>query len=73
MQVSRVFPRIDAKDFVTRILIWVSIIFITRQYEENNPSKVLSGFPDAYVDPAGRGGFYLLIHPIYDKEEAFFF
>jgi hypothetical protein len=71
MQVSRVYPSYDHKNLVDPNLDVKEFNFYYAADEINNPSKRTVWIQDAYVDPAGKGWIFSLVHPVYKADELF--
>lgn len=66
---SRIYPAFDAKNIVDPTLDTRDFNFYYEADAAHNPSKGTVWIPDAYVDPAGKGWIFSLVHPVYDGEE----
>lgn len=66
---SRIYPAFDAKNIVDPTLDTRDFNFYYEADVAHNPSKGTVWIPDAYVDPAGKGWIFSLVHPVYDGEK----
>jgi hypothetical protein len=71
MQVGRLYPAYDAKNFVDPNFDLSDFNFYYEADLAHNPGKGVVWIPDAYVDPAGRGWIISLVHPIYEGDSLF--
>ena len=67
--VSRIYPAFDAKNIVDPSLDVREFNFYYEADLAHNPTKKTVWIPDPYVDPAGKGWIFSLVHPVYDGEE----
>ena len=65
---SRIFPAFDAKNIVDASLDTRDFNFYYEADAAHNPSKGTVWIPEAYVDPAGKGWIFSLVHPVYEGE-----
>lgn len=65
---SRIYPAFDAKNIVDPTVDTREFNFYYEADAAHNPSKGTVWIPDAYVDPAGKGWIFSLVHPVYDGE-----
>jgi hypothetical protein len=66
---SRIYPAFDAKNIVEPNLDITQFNFYYEADLEHNPSKGTVWIPEPYIDPAGKGWIFSLVHPVYDGEE----
>lgn len=66
---SRIYPAFDAKNIVDPSLDVTEFNFYYEADMAHNPSKATVWIPEPYVDPAGKGWIFSLVHPVYDGEE----
>ncbi len=66
---SRIYPAFDAKNIVDPSLDVTQFNFFYEADLAHNPSKETVWIPEPYVDPAGKGWIFSLVHPVYDGEE----
>ena len=66
---SRIYPAFDAKNIVDPSLDVTEFNFYYEADMAHNPSKATVWIPEPYVDPAGKGWIFSLIHPVYEGEE----
>ena len=66
---SRIYPAFDAKNIVDPNLDVSQFNFFYEADLAHNPSKETVWIPEPYVDPAGKGWIFSLVHPVYDGEE----
>jgi hypothetical protein len=66
---SRIYPAFDAKNIVDPSLDTRDFNFYYEADLVHNPTKKTVWIPDPYVDPAGKGWIFSLVHPVYDGEE----
>lgn len=66
---SRIYPAFDAKNIVDPKLDVTQFNFFYEADLAHNPSKETVWIPEPYVDPAGKGWIFSLVHPVYDGEE----
>lgn len=67
--VSRIYPAFDAKNIVDPSLDVREFNFYYEADLAHNPTKKTVWIPDPYVDPAGKGWIFSLVHPVYDGEK----
>jgi hypothetical protein len=65
---SRIYPAFDAKNIVDPSLDTREFNFFYEADAAHNPSKGTVWIPEPYVDPAGKGWIFSLVHPVYDGE-----
>jgi hypothetical protein len=65
---SRIYPAFDAKNIVDPSLDTREFNFYYEADAAHNPSKGTVWIPEPYVDPAGKGWIFSLVHPVYDGE-----
>lgn len=63
---SRIYPAFDAKNIVDPSLDTRDFNFYYEADLVHNPSKETVWIPDPYVDPAGKGWIFSLVHPVYE-------
>jgi hypothetical protein len=66
---SRIYPAFDAKNIVDPSLDTREFNFYYEADAAHNPAKGTVWIPEPYVDPAGKGWIFSLVHPVYDGEE----
>jgi hypothetical protein len=66
---SRIYPAFDAKNIVDPKLDVTQFNFFYEADLAHNPSKETVWIPEPYVDPAGKGWIFSLVHPVYEGEE----
>jgi hypothetical protein len=66
---SRVYPAFDAKNIVDPSLDSRDFNFYYEADLAHNPTKKAVWIPDPYVDPAGKGWIFSLVHPVYEEEQ----
>ncbi|MCM0042459.1 MAG: hypothetical protein NBV61_06805 [Algoriphagus sp.] len=66
---SRIYPAFDAKNIVDPSLDVTEFNFYYEADLAHNPSKETVWIPEPYVDPAGKGWIFSLVHPVYEGEE----
>ncbi len=66
---SRVYPAFDAKNIVDPALDVTQFNFYYEADLAHNPSKETVWIPEPYVDPAGKGWIFSLVHPVYEGEK----
>ena len=66
---SRIYPAFDAKNIVDPSLDVTEFNFYYEADMAHNPSKATVWISEPYVDPAGKGWIFSLVHPVYDGEE----
>ena len=66
---SRIYPAFDAKNIVNPSLDVTEFNFYYEADLAHNPSKETVWIPEPYVDPAGKGWIFSLVHPVYEGEE----
>jgi hypothetical protein len=66
---SRIYPAFDAKNIVDPNLDVTQFNFFYEADLAHNPTKETVWIPEPYVDPAGKGWIFSLVHPVYDGEE----
>jgi hypothetical protein len=69
VQASRIYPAFDAKNIVDPSIDITTFNFYYEADFAHNPRKGTVWLPDAYVDPAGKGWIFSLVHPVYDGQE----
>ena len=67
--VSRIYPAFDAKNIVDPSLDVRDFNFYYEADSAHNPAKKTVWIPDPYVDPAGKGWIFSLVHPVYEGEQ----
>jgi hypothetical protein len=65
---SRIYPAFDAKNIVDPSLDTRDFNFYYEADLAHNPTKKTVWIPDPYVDPAGKGWIFSLVHPVYEGE-----
>lgn len=65
---SRIYPAFDAKNIVDPSLDTREFNFYYEADAAHNPAKGTVWIPEPYVDPAGKGWIFSLVHPVYDGE-----
>ena len=65
---SRIYPAFDAKNIVDPSLDVTEFNFYYEADLAHNPSKETVWIPETYVDPAGKGWIFSLVHPVYEGE-----
>lgn len=66
---SRIYPAFDAKNIVDPKLDVTQFNFFYEADLAHNPSKETVWIPEPYVDPAGKGWIFSLVHPVYEGKE----
>lgn len=66
---SRIYPAFDAKNIVDPSLDTRDFNFYYEADLAHNPAKKTVWIPDPYVDPAGKGWIFSLVHPVYEGEQ----
>ena len=66
---SRIYPAFDAKNIVDPSLDTRDFNFYYEADLAHNPTKKTVWIPDPYVDPAGKGWIFSLVHPVYEGEQ----
>ena len=66
---SRIYPAFDAKNIVDPSLDVTEFNFYYEADLAHNPTKKTVWIPDTYVDPAGKGWIFSLVHPVYEGEQ----
>jgi len=66
---SRIYPAFDAKNIVDPTVDIREFNFYYEADLAHNPTKKTIWIPDPYVDPAGKGWIFSLVHPVYDGNQ----
>jgi hypothetical protein len=65
---SRIYPTFDAKNIVDANVDVTKFNFFYEADLAHNPSKGTVWIPEPYVDPAGKGWIFSLVHPVYEGD-----
>jgi hypothetical protein len=66
---SRIYPAFDAKNIVDPSLDTRDFNFYYEADLAHNPTKETVWIPEPYVDPAGKGWIFSLVHPVYEGKQ----